>query len=141
MLIFLAAALSDLGRIAYIHYWSQTLARTILTCPSKKIVTVQDLREKTYIVPEDIIATLQTMDVLEQKKKGGADAVINKARVRAWADTHKVDLKAYPVDPESPSYRYMSDLLADGYIGELRSVRMHVSVDAFGTDPRSAGQP
>jgi len=32
----------------------------------------------------------------------------------------------------SPSYRYMSDLLADGYIGELRSVRMHVSVDAFG---------
>jgi histone acetyltransferase HTATIP len=101
MLIFLAAALSDLGRVAYIHYWSQTLARTILTCPSKKIVTVQDLREKTYIVPEDIIATLQTMDVLEQKKKGGADAVINKARVRAWADTHKVDLKAYPVDPDA----------------------------------------
>jgi predicted dehydrogenase len=32
----------------------------------------------------------------------------------------------------SPSYRYMSDLLAEGYIGELRSVRMHVSVDAFG---------
>ena len=32
----------------------------------------------------------------------------------------------------SPSYRYMSDLLADGYIGELRSLRMHVSVDAFG---------
>ena len=32
----------------------------------------------------------------------------------------------------APSYRYMSDLLAEGYIGELRSVRMHVSVDAFG---------
>ncbi|MDQ2820210.1 MAG: Gfo/Idh/MocA family oxidoreductase [Pseudomonadota bacterium] len=32
----------------------------------------------------------------------------------------------------APSYRYMSDLLADGYIGDLRSVRMHVSVDAFG---------
>ena len=31
----------------------------------------------------------------------------------------------------APSYRYMSDLLAEGYIGELRSVRMHVSVDAF----------
>lgn len=59
------------------------------------------MREKTYIVPEDIIATLQTMDVLEQKKKGGADAVINKAKVRAWADTHKVDLKACPVDPDA----------------------------------------
>ncbi|MEF9927966.1 MAG: Gfo/Idh/MocA family oxidoreductase [Massilia sp.] len=32
----------------------------------------------------------------------------------------------------SPGYRYMSDLLDEGYIGELRSVRMHVSVDAFG---------
>jgi predicted dehydrogenase len=32
----------------------------------------------------------------------------------------------------SPGYRYMSDLLAEGYIGALRSVRMHVSVDAFG---------
>jgi predicted dehydrogenase len=32
----------------------------------------------------------------------------------------------------SPSYRYLSDLLAEGYIGALRSVRMHVSFDAFG---------
>jgi len=101
-------ALSDLGRIAYIHYWSQTLARAILACPSKKTLTVQDLREKTYIVPEDIIATLQAMDVLEQKKKGGADAVINKARVRAWADTHKVDLKAIPVDPDAFVVREVS---------------------------------
>ncbi|KAF1939606.1 histone acetyltransferase MYST2 [Clathrospora elynae] len=93
--------LSDLGRIAYIHYWSQTLARTILSCPSKKTLTVQDLRDKTYIVPEDIIATLQVMEVLEQKKRGGAEAVINKAKVRAWADTHKVDLNKHPVDPEA----------------------------------------
>jgi len=32
----------------------------------------------------------------------------------------------------APSYRYMADLLADGYLGQLRSVRMHVSVEAFG---------
>lgn len=96
-----ATALSDLGRIAYIHYWSQTLARTILACPSKRTLTVQDLREKTYIVPEDIIATLQAMDVLEQKKRGGAEAVINKAKVRAWAETWKVDLTKTPVDSEA----------------------------------------
>jgi len=59
-------------------------------------------------VPEDIIATLQAMDVLEQKKKGGADAVINKARVRAWADTYKVDLKAIPVDPDAFVVREVS---------------------------------
>lgn len=62
---------------------------------------MEELREKTYIVPEDIIATLQMMDVLEQRKKGGADAVINKARVRAWADAHKIDIKRCPVDPEA----------------------------------------
>jgi histone acetyltransferase HTATIP len=94
-------ALSDLGRLAYEHYWSATLARTILSCPSKKTLTVLDLREKTYIVPDDIIATLQAMDVLEHKKKGGAEAVINKAKVKAWAESHNVDLKNPPVDPEA----------------------------------------
>jgi len=83
------------------HYWSQTLARTILSCPSKRTLTVQDLREKTYIVPEDIIATLQAMDVLDQKKRGGAEVVINKAKVRAWANANRVNVKALPVDAEA----------------------------------------
>ncbi|KAF2845198.1 hypothetical protein T440DRAFT_472848 [Plenodomus tracheiphilus IPT5] len=100
--------LSDLGRIAYIHYWSQALARTILACPSKRTLTVQHLREKTYIVPEDIIATLQAMDVLEQKKRGGAEVVINKAKVRAWAEASKVDLNRLPVDSEAFVIREVS---------------------------------
>lgn len=93
-------ALSDLGRLAYVHYWSQTLARTLLSCPSKKTLTVHDLGQKTFIVPDDIIATLQDMDVLEHKKRGGAEAVINKAKVRAWVDKHKVNLRS-PVDPDA----------------------------------------
>ncbi|KAI8939000.1 hypothetical protein NX059_004844 [Plenodomus lindquistii] len=100
--------LSDLGRIAYIHYWSQTLARTILASPSKRTLTVQDLRERTYIVPEDIIATLQVMDVLEQKKRGGAEVVINKAKVRAWAEASKVDLNRVPVDADAFVVREVS---------------------------------
>jgi hypothetical protein len=48
-------------------------------------------------VQDDIITTLQAMQVLDQKKRGGADAVINKAKVRAWAEAHKVDLHP-PVD-------------------------------------------
>jgi histone acetyltransferase HTATIP len=55
----------------------------------------------TYIVPEDIMATLQAMHVLEQKKRGGAEAVINKAQVKAWADKNNVDLKSCPVDPDA----------------------------------------
>jgi hypothetical protein len=77
--------LSELGRLAYHHYWCQALARTILAAPKNKKLTVLDLRNETYIVPEDIIATLQSMQVLEQRKKGGGEAVINKARVRDWA--------------------------------------------------------
>lgn len=94
------AALSDLGRLAYVHYWSQTLARTILSSPSKKTLTVHDLGQKTFIVPDDIIATLQAMDVLEHKKRGGAEAMINKAKVRVWVERHKVDLRC-PVDSEA----------------------------------------
>src|SRR5471032_66389 len=30
-----------------------------------------------------------------------------------------------------PDYRYVRDLLRDGYIGELRSVRLHISVEYF----------
>jgi len=41
------------------------------------------------------------MDVLEHKRKGGAEAVINKAKVRIWAESHRVDLKRFPVDPEA----------------------------------------
>ncbi|ORY04263.1 acyl-CoA N-acyltransferase [Clohesyomyces aquaticus] len=91
--------LSELGRLAYQHYWSATLSRAILSSPSKKTLSVLDLRDQTYIVPEDIIATLQVMEVLDQKKRAGADAVINKAKVRAWVERNKVDLRA-PVDPE-----------------------------------------
>lgn len=58
-----------------------------------------DLRNETYIVPDDIITTLQDMDVLEHKRKGGADAVINKAAVRRWMEGHNVGVEG-PVDPE-----------------------------------------
>jgi len=87
--------LSDLGRKAYTHYWSTTLARTILSSPSKRPLTVSNLVESTYIVPEDIVATLQAMDVLETRQK---KTVINKARVRAWAEKWGVELKGRPVE-------------------------------------------
>ncbi|KAF2650950.1 hypothetical protein K491DRAFT_682567 [Lophiostoma macrostomum CBS 122681] len=91
--------LSELGRRAYVHYWATTLARVILAFPSRKPLSVLDLRNETYIVPEDIIATLQAMEVIEHRKRGGADAVINKAKVREWVERNMVDLRN-PVDPE-----------------------------------------
>ena len=79
------------GKRGYQSYWSHTIARFLLSAPPKKILTVRDIRDDTYIVQDDIITTLQAMQVLDQKKRGGADAVINKAKVRAWAEAHKVD--------------------------------------------------
>lgn len=79
--------------MAYQHYWSRTLARTILAVPAKRTLTIADLRDETYIAAEDIITTLQAMDVLEHKKRGRAEMVINKASVRAWAERGNVDLK------------------------------------------------
>lgn len=71
-----------------------------MSSPSKKTLTVNDLGQKTFIVPDDIIPTLQDMDVLEHKKRGGAEAVINKAKVRAWVEKHHMNL-ASPVDSEA----------------------------------------
>ena len=82
------------------RYWSQTLTRTVLAFPAKKTLTIADLRDETYITADDIIATLQYMDVLEHKKKGGAQLVINKESLRTWAETHKVSLED-PVDPDA----------------------------------------
>ncbi|KAF1949301.1 hypothetical protein CC80DRAFT_497616 [Byssothecium circinans] len=92
--------LSDLGRLAYTHYWSQTLARTILMIPAKRIFTIAHLRDETYITVDDIISTLESMGVLEQKKRGGAEAMVNKSKVRAWAERNKVDLKS-PINLEA----------------------------------------
>jgi predicted dehydrogenase len=37
-----------------------------------------------------------------------------------------------------PDYRYVRDLLRDGYIGELRSVRLHISVEYFQKERKAA---
>jgi histone acetyltransferase HTATIP len=104
----LVTALSDLGFLAYKHYWSRTLARTILAIPPKRAITIADLRDETYIAAEDIIATLQGMNVMEQKKRGGAELVINKASVRAWAERGHVDLKEI-IDVEAFTVKMSED--------------------------------
>jgi hypothetical protein len=79
--------------LAYMHYWSCTLARAILALPGKRTLTVSDLRDETYITADDILVTLQEMNVLEHRKKDGAEAVINQASVRAWVERRNVDLR------------------------------------------------
>ncbi|KAF2835598.1 hypothetical protein M501DRAFT_961629 [Patellaria atrata CBS 101060] len=89
--------LSELGRRAYLSFWLSTLARYILAHASKKTFTVREISEDTYIAPDDVITTLKEMELLEQRKKGGADVVLNKALVREWVQRQKVDLRE-PID-------------------------------------------
>lgn len=89
--------LSELGRQAYIRYWSGVIARNILSLPLKKMATVQQICDETFIVQEDIVATLKEMGILEKRKKAGASVVINKARIREWATLNRVSLDS-PID-------------------------------------------
>jgi len=92
--------LSELGKRGYLAFWSGTIARYIVSRPPKRTVTVKTIGEETYILPDDIITTLKEMDVLERRSKGGAEAVINKAKVRAWAAANSVSMMP-PVDPDA----------------------------------------
>ncbi|KAF2196921.1 hypothetical protein GQ43DRAFT_335147, partial [Delitschia confertaspora ATCC 74209] len=91
--------LSEPGRRGYQRYWSQAVARTLLAAPTKKTLTVLDIRNETYIDPEDIITTLQKMQVLDHMKRAGSEAVINKAKLRVWVQANHVDLTP-PVDKD-----------------------------------------
>ncbi|EOD45984.1 moz sas family protein [Neofusicoccum parvum] len=98
-------ALSELGRRGYTAYWSATIARYILSVPMKRNVTLRDVSDATYILLEDIVATLKEMKVLEHrpnpnKKSNTAPEevpVLNKAKVRRWALENGVALMP-PVD-------------------------------------------
>jgi MOZ/SAS family len=89
--------LSELGSRAYIHFWSATIARRIMEQDTKDIVTVKSISEATYILPEDVIATLKDMDIVERRAKGKTDAVINKAAIVKWMAKNRVDMVG-PVD-------------------------------------------
>jgi hypothetical protein len=65
--------------------------------PPKATVTVKSISEGTYILPEDIVASLKEMDVIDRRKTGNAEAIINRARVRSWMVRNRVD-GAGPVD-------------------------------------------
>jgi hypothetical protein len=84
------------------------ITRYILALPSRKTVTVQKICEDTYIVQDDITATLKDMGVLEHRKKGGANVVINKARVREWAASQHISMES-PIDPDSFQFRESSE--------------------------------
>lgn len=108
-------ALSELGRRGYMAYWSATIARYILSVPVKRNVTLRDISDATYILLEDIVATLKEMKVVERrpntakKNNSGPEEVpvMNKAKVRRWALENGVGLMP-PVDASALTVQWTS---------------------------------
>ncbi|KAI9772090.1 MAG: hypothetical protein M1840_001378 [Geoglossum simile] len=101
--------LSDLGRRGYLSFWCTTVARYILSVPSKKTFTVNDISERTYLLPEDIIIALKEMNFLHSKKRGDGTVLASKAKVRDWAIVNNIDLTPV-VDPSAMVDYFESDI-------------------------------
>ena len=59
--------LSDLGLVSYRGYWTRELL-AILKDPSRQVMSIKDLSELTMIKTEDIISTLQHLNLLAYQK-------------------------------------------------------------------------
>lgn len=78
--------LSQLGRKGYIAYWCGEVYRFLMRCHLKKSVTVKEISEETYIMQDDVVMALREMDVPESRKTASGSVVVNKSKLRAWAD-------------------------------------------------------
>lgn len=77
-----------------------------MNAPLKKTVTIKDISDETYILQEDVVAALKEMDVLEKRKTATGNVVLNKSKIRDWAEKHGVsekpliDIEAFVEDEE-----------------------------------------
>ncbi len=62
----------------------------MLRAPLKRTLTVRNISEGTYVMQEDVVAALKEMDVLEKRKTAAGSIVVNKSKLRAWAERHGV---------------------------------------------------
>lgn len=84
--------LSARGLKGYVAYWCREVARFIVEAPGKKTVSVKSISDATWIMPEDVVVALQEMGCVEARKTGSGSLVVNKARVREWAEKYKIAL-------------------------------------------------
>ncbi|XP_062874327.1 histone acetyltransferase KAT6A [Trichomycterus rosablanca] len=90
--------LSDLGRLSYMAYWRSVVLECLHEVRDRKL-TIRRLSKVTGICPQDITATLQNLNMLEQRK----DRLVLVRREKLVTD-HVTRLRARPrlldVDPD-----------------------------------------
>jgi GNAT superfamily N-acetyltransferase len=92
--------LSAKGLKGYLAYWCREVARFIVDSPGKKTVSIKTVSDGTWIMPEDVVVALKEMGCLEARKTASGSLVVNKSRVREWAEKHRI-LLAPVVDVEA----------------------------------------
>ncbi|KAK3691907.1 SAS complex subunit [Vermiconidia calcicola] len=101
--------LSALGLKGYVSFWCGEVVRYIMSVPMKRPVTIKNISDETWILPEDVVVALKEMDVVEQRKTASGNVVVNRGKVRAWAEKHGVgarpliDVDAFVSEAEGES--------------------------------------
>lgn len=84
--------LSELGRRGYTRFWEGRVAQAVLGIKTKTTLTVGEIAQRCWILPEDVIFTLQGTGALSATKKVDGSAVVSKAGIREWVHVQKIDL-------------------------------------------------
>jgi len=84
--------LSELGSKGYIKFWEARIANAILGVKVKSTMTVEELATRCWLLPEDAIAALKSMDVLGKSKKADGGLVVSKAGVKEWVVKSRINL-------------------------------------------------
>ena len=74
------------------QFWQARVARTVLGLKAKSTLSVAQIAENCWMLPEDVVAALREMGVLGPKKRADGGVVISKARVRDWIVKNGVDV-------------------------------------------------
>ncbi|KAI9791505.1 MAG: hypothetical protein M1816_003849 [Peltula sp. TS41687] len=113
---------SEAGRRAYISFWSATVARHILSCPSRQAISVRSISNATWILPDDVIVALKHMDIVNPKQSVKGKIVIKKSKVREWASRHRVGRES-PVDSKA-----FIDVLETGERGVAEEAANNINI-------------
>lgn len=92
--------LSDLGKVSYRSYWTHVLMTLFLNHEPKTDISMTDLSVHTGIKMEDIISTLQSLDMIKVWK-GQHVVYVKQSLIRSYWRQKYVHLKSFYVLTES----------------------------------------
>ena len=79
--------LSDLGKLSYRSYWTHVLFTAFATWDTKKEMSIESISEHTAIRTEDIISTLQHVDMIREWKSQHV-IVADQTKVKEYLKKH-----------------------------------------------------